>query len=248
MKIQIKSLLAIFSVALISFSTSCKKDDPDKEAPVIVSVSEPLDDDTLYTGNELHVELTVTDNEELSQVKIDIHSAEDGHSHGKVADGAYWEEIKIITATGTALNMHEHIDIPASAAAGKYHVIITAVDKAGNQSAITERDITILNSSDLIAPTIALTSPSAGSSMSAGGMLTIAGSIVDNDELHEVKVMVYRGSTLVHEWEVETTVANYTLEHMVNTTGWSPGAYTVEVKAYDHVMNHSETDVEITMN
>jgi hypothetical protein len=248
MKIQIKSILTLFSIAIISFSTSCKKDDPDTEAPVIVSVEEPLNDDTLYTGNELHVDLKVTDNEGLSQVKIDIHSAEDGHSHGKIAAGAYWEEIRIVNVSGTSFDMHEHIDIPTTAAAGKYHVIITAVDKAGNQSAITERDVYILNSGDLVAPVITLTGPAAGSSISSGSMLMVAGNIADNDELYEVKVMVYRGSTLVYEWETETTIANYALEHSINTTGWSTGTYKVEVKAYDHVMNHSDTDVEITVN
>lgn len=247
MNFQLKSILLLSSIAIISFSSSCKKDDPDKEAPVIVSVSEPIDGDTLYTGSELHVEVKVSDNEALSQVKIDIHSAE-GHDHGKIAAGAYWEEIRIVNVSGTTFEFHEDIMIPATAAAGKYHVIITAVDKSGNQSAITERDIYILNSGDLVAPLIAITSPTAGSSITSGGMLTVAGSITDNDELHEVKVMVYRGSTLVYNWETEITVASYTLEHSINTTGWATGAYKVEVKAYDHVMNHTDTDVEITVN
>lgn len=248
MNFQLKSLLLLSSIAIISFSSSCKKDEPDKEAPVIVSVSEPINDDTLYTGNELHVDLKVTDNEALSQVKIDIHSAEDGHSHGKIAAGAYWEEIRIVNVSGTSFDMHEHIDIPTTAAAGKYHVIITAVDKAGNQSAVTERDIYILNSGDLIAPVITLSAPTSGGSINSGSMLTVSGNIVDNDELSEVKVMIYRGSTLVATWETETTIASYALNQEFNTTGWTAGVYKVEVKAYDHVMNHSDTDVEITVN
>lgn len=247
MNFQLKSFLLLSSIAIISFSSSCKKNEPDKEAPVIVSVSEPIEGDTLYTGNELHVDLRVTDNEALSQVKIDIHSAE-GHDHGKIAAGAFWEEIRIVNVSGTSYDMHEHIDIPATAAAGKYHVIITAVDKAGNQSAITERDIYTLNSGDLIAPVITINAPTAGASISSGSMLTVSGIIADNDELHEVKIMIYRGSTLVATWETETTVASYTLNHEFNTTGWTAGVYTVEVKAYDHVMNLSEKDVEITVN
>lgn len=247
MNFQLKSLLLLSSITIISFSSSCKKDDPDKEAPVIVSVSEPIDGDTLYTGSELHVEVKVSDNEALSQVKIDIHSAE-GHDHGKIAAGAYWEEIRIVNVSGTTFEFHEDIMIPATAAAGKYHVIITAVDKSGNQSAITERDIYILNSGDLIAPVITLTGPSAGGNINSGSMLNVTANIADNDELYEVKIMIYRGSTLVANWETETTAATYALNQEFNTTGWTAGVYKVEVKAYDHVMNHSESDVEITVN
>jgi uncharacterized membrane protein len=237
------STILVFSVAF----TSCKKEEVDNTAPVISSVSEPLDNDTLFTGNELHVEATITDDVELSQLKIDIHSA-DGHSHGKIAAGALWEKIVIMNLSGTSQTIHEHIEIPADIAAGAYHVIFTAVDKSGNSSEILERDIIIRNSSDLIAPVITVSAPAAGSSITAGNDLLITGEVVDNLALRTLEIKVYRGTTLVSDNDIDLAAATYTINQTINTIGWTPGAYTIELVAYDDVLNIADLDIEITVN
>ena len=246
MKKYILPLLSVtlfFSVSL----TSCKKDEVDNTAPVIASVSEPLENDTLFSGNELHVDATISDDVELSQLKIDIHSAE-GHSHGKIAASGYWEKIVIVNLTGKSQSIHQDIDIPADAAAGKYHVILTAVDKAGNSSEITERDIVIRNSSDLVAPVITVSSPAAGSSITAGSDLVITGNVVDNLALSALEIKVYRGTTLVSDNDIDLAAATYTINQTISTVGWTPGAYTIELVAYDDVLNVADMDMEITVN
>lgn len=241
--LPILSVTLLFSVVL----TSCKKDEVDNTAPVISSVSEPLDNDTLFTGNELHVEATITDNVELSQLKIDIHSA-GGHSHGKVAASGYWEKIVILSLTGTSQTIHEHIEIPADIAAGAYHVIFTAVDKSGNSSEILERDILIRNSGDLIAPVITVTAPVAGSSITAGTDLVVQGDVVDNSALSALEIKVYRGTTLVSDNDIDLAAATYTINQTISTTGWTPGTYTIELVAYDDVLNVADMDMEIIVN
>lgn len=246
MKKYILPLLSVtlfFSVSL----TSCKKDEVDNTAPVIASVSEPLENDTLFSGNELHVDATISDDVELSQLKIDIHSAE-GHTHGKIAASGYWEKIVIVNLTGKSQSIHQDIDIPADAAAGKYHVILTAVDKAGNSSEITERDIVIRNSSDLVAPVITVSSPAAGSSITAGSDLVITGNVVDNLALSALEIKVYRGTTLVSDNDIDLAAATYTINQTISTVGWTPGAYTIELVAYDDVLNVADMDMEITVN
>jgi hypothetical protein len=237
------SVTLLFSVSL----TSCKKDEVDNTAPIIASVSEPLENDTLFTGNELHVDAVVTDDVELSQIKIDIHSAE-GHSHGKIAAGALWETIVIMNLSGKSQTIHKDIEIPADVAAGKYHVILTAVDKAGNSSDVFERDIIIRNSSDLVAPVITVTSPAAGSSITAGNELLITGEVVDNLALSALEIKVYRGTTLVSDNDIDLAAATYTINQTISTVGWTPGAYTIELVAYDDVLNVADMDIEITVN
>ena len=238
------SITLLFSVSL----TSCKKDEVDNTAPIIASVSEPLENDTLISGDELHVEATITDEVELSQIKIDIHSAADGHSHGKVSASGYWEKIVILNLSGKSQSIHEHIDIPADVAAGKYHVIMTAVDKAGNSSEVVERDVFIRNSSDLVAPVITVTSPAAGSSITAGTDLLITGEVVDNLALSALEIKVYRGTILVSDNDIDLAAATYTINQTISTVGWTPGAYTIELVAYDEVLNVADMDMEITVN
>lgn len=247
MKTTVKTILLssiVFSLGL----SSCKKDDPDKTAPVIASVSEPLSGDTLLSGGELHVEATITDNEELSQLKVDIHSDADGHSHGKIDASSYWEQVYIFNLTGATQSLHQDIQIPANAAAGAYHVILTAVDKSGNTSAFVERDIYIRNSGDLVAPLITLSAPSSGASITAGTDLTVSGELTDNVGLYKAEVKVYKGSTLVNDTDIDLAAPTHSLNQTISTTGWSTGAYTLEIKVYDEVMNMADLDVEFTVN
>ncbi len=242
--LPILSITLLFSVVL----SSCKKDEVDNTAPIIASVSEPLENDTLISGNELHVVATITDDVELSQIKIDIHSAADGHSHGKVAASGYWEKIVILNLTGKSQSIHEYIDIPADVAAGTYDIIMTAVDKSGNTSEIVERDVFILNSSDLIAPVITVTAPVAGSSITTGTDLIIQGDVVDNSALSALEIKVYRGTTLVSDNDIDLAAATYTINQTISTIGWTAGAYTIELVAYDGVLNVADLDLEITVN
>lgn len=242
-----KYILGLSALAVVGFS-SCKKDDPDNQKPVIASINEPADGDTLYTGTEFHITGVVTDNVELSQLKIDIHSADDGHDHERINGASHWETIVVVDLAGRNQSIDKHIDIPAEAAAGKYHIIITAVDAAGNQSDFVERDVIIRNSGDLIAPQITLSSPLAGSSVNVGDMLNVTGVLQDNLGLESAEVKVYLGSTLVHDHDMELAAPSHDLSLQISTTGWSAGNYTLEVIVKDQVGNKADTDVEFSVN
>jgi len=241
--------LQIFTVAIgIAAFSSCKKDNPDNTKPKIDIVSEPLENDTLYTGSELHIEGLVSDNEELSQIKIDIHSAEDGHSHGKISSASFFEVIKIIDLTGRNQVFIAHVDIPLEAAAGKYDIIITAVDASGNQSDFVERDIFIRNSSDLIAPIIQVQSPSSNGNYTLGAALNINAQLADNIGLGDVEVKIYRGSNLVFDNDIELAESTHTLNLVVPTTGWAAGEYKLEIYVKDQVNNSIDTDIIFNLN
>lgn len=242
---QLKIVAVAISIAAFS---SCKKDNPDNTKPIIDVLAEPLESDTLFSGSEMHIEGSVSDNEALSQLKIDIHSADDGHSHGKMSSASFFEVIRIIDLNGRNQIFHEDIDIPQEAAAGKYHVIITAVDAAGNQSDFVERDIIIRNSSDLIAPTIVVQSPSSDGNYSLGSTLTVNATLADNIGLGDVEVKIYRGTNLVFDNDLELAEPNYILNLEVPTTGWLAGEYTLEILVKDQVNNSIDTDITFNLN
>jgi hypothetical protein len=240
-------ILAATACIAIGFS-SCKKDDPDNQKPVIASINEPADGDTLYTGTEFHITGSVTDNEALSQLKIDIHNADDGHSHERINGASHWETIIVVSLSGKNQSIDEHIDIPAEAAAGKYHIILTAVDAAGNQSDIVERDVIIRNSGDLIAPQISLSSPTSGSVIALGDNITIAGQLTDNIGLESAEVKIYQGTTLIFDQDIELAAPTHDLNLEVSTSGWTAGDYVLEIKVKDQVGNVADTDIEVSIN
>jgi len=247
MKAFYNFLFIAAAAAMISLP-SCKKDDPDTTKPIISAILEPVNNDTLFTGSEMHIVTTVSDNEELSQLKIDIHSAADGHTHGKVDGAAYWEVIRIVELSGKSVSIDEHIDIPTTAASGPYDVIITAVDESGNQSLVTEVEIYIRNSGDLIAPSIVMSSPIAGASITAGNDFQVIAELTDNIGLEKAEIKVYKGSTLVYDFDIDLAEPSYSLNHTISTTGWSAGNYTLELIVKDQVLNTADTDVEFSVN
>jgi len=238
-------LFGALCVCASVFISSCKKDTPDSEAPIITAVEEPLMNDTLFTGNELHIEASISDNEELSQLKIDVHAAEDGHNHGKVDASAYWETVVIIDLSGASTSIHEHIDIPTDAASGLYHVILTAVDKAGNQSEIEERDVYIQNAGDQVAPGINLTSPGENDTLSLSTGITVSAILTDNASLEDADLRLLSGSTVVFETEIALTGTEFNLNQNIPTSTLAAGTYTVELIVRDAVQNVSDKDVTI---
>lgn len=130
-------------LTLIAVSTllSCKKDDSDKTGPTI-TVSSPQNETSFEPGAQVTIIGTVNDNEALSQVEIDVHSAADGHSHKRGASNEFdYEWQKKISGTAYALN--HTFTIPDSADTGAYHIIVRALDQAGNATSRTPIEIDV---------------------------------------------------------------------------------------------------------
>lgn len=137
-----KLIPALFiSMAFIA----CDKDDDDNNGiapdttPPVVTLTEPHDDESIARGTDLHVEGEITDDRGLAQMKIDIHYAGDGHGHGGKTSMEFEYEA-VITISGTKWQFHEDIAIPNEADTGKHHLIIYALDAAGNQAQFVEKD------------------------------------------------------------------------------------------------------------
>lgn len=137
---QISVLL--IAMAFIAFISSCEKEN-DTTKPVIL-LHEPADDDTLFIGHEVHLEMELSDDVKLKSYKVDIHSNLDGHSHTKsaMADVA-WSFSKSWDISGlrnTGIHHHE-IEVPTTIngspiAKGDYHFSVYVTDEAGNESKV----------------------------------------------------------------------------------------------------------------
>lgn len=158
------SIYLLAMLALVFYS--CENDDEngvvDTEPPVFTEVLRPRNEGNVLsirgekaesrseTSTHFHAEGTVTDNEGLSELRMDVHSVKNGHSHGRLSGLPSYDVDAVIDMGGVKeFNFSEHNDFEEehyyyndqNYAAGPYDVIFQAVDLAGNASDIVVRQI-----------------------------------------------------------------------------------------------------------
>lgn len=139
MKKFTKISAALFMVA--ASMHSCKSDQ-DLTAPLVNGIVVNGIDEVEHevsAGDVIDVTINVSDNENLKQVKLSIHSADDGHGHGGGTGEVYepnvgaWSYSKIIDVSGTAANVNTSLSIPVDIK-GHWHIEIMVIDAAGNEA------------------------------------------------------------------------------------------------------------------
>jgi len=146
------NIIALMALIITTITTSCSSDDDnglDNEIPT-VEIMEPHESDMFEPGQELHVHAMLGDNVELSEVKIDIHYAGDGHEHRPLATlnddqehAVEWSNELIKSISGSDYELDEVIMIPEqiehdgemhSIKHGEYHFGIFVIDASGNEA------------------------------------------------------------------------------------------------------------------
>ncbi|AGA80728.1 DUF4625 domain-containing protein [Echinicola vietnamensis] len=132
---KLKHIFLITLLGLVLFSC---QDDEDQtfNAPVISDFefgegsshsSEPV----AYRGGDLHMEANIQAEVNVTSITVTIH----GHDL-EVGEGeTEWDFSQTYTDDKYMVKnptFHEHIDIPATAPVGEYHVVLEVTDEAGN--------------------------------------------------------------------------------------------------------------------
>lgn len=189
MKKVLKVLLPVIGSVL--FLVSCDKDDDnDTTAPIIKSATiDGKDHDIDVTvADDMTFVVEVSDNEELGQLKLDVHDVFDGHAHKSTA-GINWAEVKIIELSGTSQTVNQVITIPNNATAGPYHANVLVIDAEGNEGELVELVVMVSNGSE---PEINVTNPDFSGEVHAmkGSTLSLEGVITDNTDLAEILIVL----------------------------------------------------------
>lgn len=130
MKSIINQIIALFFISVLSLVfAACNNDDDDTAKPVITLTEVGHENSkTATAGDDMHLEADIAAEGLIARIDIEIHM-EDGGNHEiecSYTDGKY------IGVRNT--EFHEHIDIPADAPAGEYHMHFTVTDKEGLQT------------------------------------------------------------------------------------------------------------------
>lgn len=107
-----------------------------------ISLSAFSIDSTVVRGSDFHAEFLVDAIFGIHSISVDIHSHGVTPGEGEVQ----WEYAEVFDQAYHELNQaefHEHIDVPANAAIGEYHMTFSVEDEQGNvQNYETHIDIT----------------------------------------------------------------------------------------------------------
>lgn len=183
-----KPILFSLTAAALLFVAGCSSDDdenkPDNGNTDLpeVTLNEPDNGAEFEPGGSFHVEGTVAGHD-LSELRISIHWADDGHTHGKKAS-MEWSEERIVALSGNNDHFHEDMDIPADAKTGTHHLILDALDNNGNRSDRVEIDVAIQEHDDNgHGPELSLTTPDhdGEQDVNGGDVIEIKGTASDDD-------------------------------------------------------------------
>jgi hypothetical protein len=137
MKNQI--LVYITSIFVLITFQSCSSDDEsaDTTKPFIVLVS-PDEDQHFHAGETIEFQGVFSDNVALASYKIEIHHAEDGHTHKNENAEWYYVITANIPGNVSAYNANHSIEIPTQIdgqpiETGHYHLGVFLIDSSGNE-------------------------------------------------------------------------------------------------------------------
>lgn len=117
--------IIIALLLITSIFAACKKDRIELAGPTVSGLEVGHENNkTAYPGTDIHIEAELFAAANIAKVKLEIHPLADG---GWTYEQEYTEGF----AGQKNATFHKHIDIPAEAALGMYHVHLSVTDQQG---------------------------------------------------------------------------------------------------------------------
>jgi hypothetical protein len=142
------------AMAMVAASIqSCRPEQEDLTLPKIESILVDEINEDLHqveAGNDIHLDIHVSDDRALRQMKINVHPADDGHGHGSVAgvveapNVGVWTESKIIDLEGSSAQVQLTLSLPSDIK-GFWHVEVMLLDESGNEAEEVFTTLQVLN-------------------------------------------------------------------------------------------------------
>lgn len=169
--------LTIAALASVVLFTSCNRDNDENEVvvpkPTISKTEIGIRNSKVgYAGADLHLAADIEAAGKISTVEVKIHKE----------DGTGWKTTEVFDEFAGQLNthFHKHIDIPASAELGEYHLHIVIKDQKGQETTFEEH-IEVQKNTDSEGPAITIEqSPTSHQQFNLGESIRIKGTIGDN--------------------------------------------------------------------
>lgn len=247
----------IFFLLIVVLLSACKNDQ-DTTLPVLESVKVNgvvADEHELEGNSTIAVAISCSDNEALNQVKVNVHSAADGHSHESTSEEeavinvGLWALTKILNVEGKSDVANLNITIPDSIA-GVWHLEILLLDESGNEA---EEYVTTLHINNSNLPVITpMFNPAPNTDgdviMANNTAIGLSCNVTDGDGVGAVVLTILNESETVTIWSEErdgglVTSYDFSTQSAVLTTGHY--IFRIEAEDGDGYMNITEQHVEV---
>ncbi|MDD4514690.1 DUF4625 domain-containing protein [Massilibacteroides sp.] len=120
----------------LSFFTSCDDDNDDPSKPEITLEEVGHENSkAVAPGSDLHLEAIITAEGIIKQIDVEIHQEDGSYEIEESYTDSKYVGVKNVT-------FHEHIDIPADAPEGDYHLHLTVTDEMG-QTSTAEAELSV---------------------------------------------------------------------------------------------------------
>jgi hypothetical protein len=229
--VQITKFFLILAI-VASLFTACKKDDVLSSPKITALEVGSNNNKTAYPGTDLHIEAALLAGENIASIKLEINPA---------ASTGWKFEKEYTTGYGGQKNadFHEHLDIPADAALGKYHITLTLTDQQG-QTVKVESDLELK-----FDPTLPQAAGLEVDLNAAGNDLHVEATITAVNKIASVTVEIH-GGTYEKEF-VYTDIAmvgttGYNFHKHINVSDAPKGHYHVHLKILDQANKENEVE------
>lgn len=257
-----KLLLPIMAFTFI-WSSCSEEETLDSEKPLILEIT--INGEDAHHSSHSHDHKTfeisadtvsligweVSDNMELSELRMDIHPNFDGHSHGKKADYDPFSWEKIVPLSGKLQSGTETMEVPENVLAGPYHLDLLLLDKSGNISESVLIDVILTHPSQ---PTFSLLTPAEPIVFSKGSTFELSGTVEDDEDLEEVMIelLPHDGGEHIFEKEIELKAqveTSYELKELIGIpANAESGEYELKIIIKDHDGHMTIRAYEMTIN
>jgi len=243
------AIAAGLGIAAFSVLSGCGKSDTTPPTlEVVVAGIEPGTEVELAAGTTVSVTVLVQDEQELSELRLDLHSAA-GHSHEGgtetfVLSSGSWTKLVQVELEGTSHLYQANWTVPEDVR-GIWDFVVDAVDAEGNEAETVLMQFHVEN--DLI-PLFVLGPWAEEAVWAAGSSVPFLGTVSDVDGLAAVEVHVEAEATGATVWEGSWDAAGATefdlAAAVVSLPAGFSGPVHVHLRAEDQTGRVCETGFE----
>jgi hypothetical protein len=133
MKLQTTLMKILILLLLTTIILGCKKSDKDTQLPSIVLL-QPVNNDQFEPGKDFTIVATFQDYVELASYRISIRWDNKAQNISPNPESPAWEVNKEGTLSGKLEALNIKINVDENIRQGNYELIITCVDKTGNEA------------------------------------------------------------------------------------------------------------------
>ncbi|SFL20418.1 DUF4625 domain-containing protein [Proteiniphilum acetatigenes] len=135
--------MLLLSTNVLFFSSCEKEDTPSAPTVKITELGSGHDnpnDKIAYAGSDAHIEAEITADGLIESITVEVHQEDGDYEFNKVYTDAKYVGVKNVT-------FHEHLEIPAEAPEGEYHLHLVVRDQEG-QTGMAESELIIKPASE----------------------------------------------------------------------------------------------------